>query len=326
MLQGRLLVVWQGRPMLRTQSSILERVLAQLKQATLDHAVWRDHLLRVFSGRKPCDPNDLAADAHRACLFGRWYFEQALPELRELPSFTMIGAEHMEQHRIAARLLRSMTPGVPVVGTDIEEFEDASARMSYALYFVKREIECALHSRDSLTEAHSSNEILRDLREWHALARQPGWECCIALMELDDVPKTNATGHSAGGKTLVTTVKIISAHLRPSDRVFRYDASKFLIRLSGTDLERGKTVIARIRETITNGLTSAGRNGVVPEVTTSFGIAMLDPEVDALESIDRADQALTLAKAAGGNRAITWDPSVTTGVRLRRLELKDLEG
>jgi diguanylate cyclase (GGDEF)-like protein len=313
--------------MLRTQSSILEKVLAQLKQATLDHAVWRDHLLRVFSGRKPCDPNDLAADAHRYCLFGRWYFEQALPELRELPSFAMIGAEHVEQHRIAARLLRSMTPGVPVVRTAIEEFEEASARLSYALYFVKREIECALHSRDSLTDAHSSDEILRDLREWHALVRQPGWECCIALMELDDVPKINAThGYSVGGQTLVTTVKIISAHLRPSDKVFRYDASKFLIRLSGTDLGRGKTVITRIRETITNGLTSVGGDGVASDVTTSFGIAMLDPEVDALESIDRADQALTLAKAAGGNRVITWDPSVTTGVRLRRLELKDLEG
>ena len=31
-------------------------------------------------------------------------------------------------------------------------------------------------------------------------------------------------------------------------------------------------------------------------------------------------------KVAGRNRMITWDPSITTGVRLRRLELKDVEG
>jgi PleD family two-component response regulator len=61
-------------------------------------------------------------------------------------------------------------------------------------------------------------------------------------------------------------------------------------------------------------------------MTVSFGLTMLDPDVDAMESIDRADQALTLAKAAGRNRMITWDPSVTTGVRLRRLEMKDVEG
>jgi hypothetical protein len=48
--------------------------------------------------------------------------------------------------------------------------------------------------------------------------------------------------------------------------------------------------------------------------------------VNPLESIDRADQALTLAKAAGRNRMITWDPSITTGVRLRRLEVKDVQG
>jgi hypothetical protein len=44
------------------------------------------------------------------------------------------------------------------------------------------------------------------------------------------------------------------------------------------------------------------------------------PRVDALR-----DQALLLAKTAGGNRATSWDPSVTTGVRLPRLELDDIK-
>lgn len=311
--------------MLRTNPFILQKALEQLEQTTLDHAVWRDHLLRVISGRQPCDPNDLAADAHRHCLFGQWYFNRALPELRELPSFAMIGAEHENQHRIAARLLRGLAVGVPGERA-IEEFEAASARLSYALYFIRREIECALHSRDTLTDAHSSGEMLRDLREWHALARQPGRQCCIALMELDDVRQINAShGYSVGAQALVTAVKIIAEHLRLSDKVFRYDGSKFLIRLSGTDLAPGKTVIMRLREAIARGLTSVGADGIAFHVTASFGIALLDPEVDALESIDRADQALTLAKAAGRNRMITWDPSVTTGVRLRRLEAKDVQ-
>jgi len=85
-------------------------------------------------------------------------------------------------------------------------------------------------------------------------------------------------------------------------------------------------VIVRLREAVTHGLTSVGADGVAFHVTASFGIALLDPAVDALESIDRADQALTLAKVAGRNRMITWDPSVTTGVRLRRLEMKDVPG
>jgi hypothetical protein len=57
----------------------------------------------------------------------------------------------------------------------------------------------------------------------------------------------------------------------------------------------------------------------------SFGVAPLDPEVDVLESLDRAGHALTLAKTAGRNQMICWDPSVTTGVRLRRLEVKEIK-
>ena len=312
--------------MLRTNPSFLQKALEQLEQATLDHAAWRDHLLRVISGRLPCDPHDLAPDAHRRCLFGQWYFRSALPELRELPSFAMVGAEHENQHRIATRLLRCTLARVPVARPAIEEFEEASARLSFALYFVRREIECALNSRDAQTDAHSSGYMMRDLREWHGLARQPGRHCCIALMGLDDAGTIAAThGASVGAKALVTAVNILAAHLRLSDKVFRYDSSKFLIRLSGTDLASGKTVIMRLREAVNRGLRSVGAAGIELQMTASFGIAMLDPEVDAMESVDRADQALTLAKAAGRNRMIAWDPSVTTGVRLRRLEIKDVE-
>jgi diguanylate cyclase len=306
---------------------MLQNALEQLQQATVDHAVWRDHLLRVISRRQPLDSNDLAADAHRHCLFGRWYFEQAPPELRTLSSFAMLGVEHEAQHRIAAGLLRGVAAGVPAERKAIEEFEEASVRLSYALYFVRREIECALHGRDAQTDAHSAGTMMRDLREWHALASRPGRQCCIAVMELDGASEMTATqGHSAGARVLVSAVKVIAAHLRLTDKVFRYDAGKFLIRLSGTNLASARTLILRLRETITHGVASAATDGIAVPVTASFGIALLDPEVDVLESIDRANQALTLAKAAGQNRVILWDPSVTTGVRLRRLEVKNVEG
>ena len=61
-------------------------------------------------------------------------------------------------------------------------------------------------------------------------------------------------------------------------------------------------------------------------MSASFGLALLDPESSVEESIERADQALLLAKTAGRNRAISWDPSVTTGTRLRRLVLEDHKG
>jgi predicted signal transduction protein with EAL and GGDEF domain len=46
--------------------------------------------------------------------------------------------------------------------------------------------------------------------------------------------------------------------------------------------------------------------------TASFGITPLEPDLTAEESVDRADKALLVAKAAGRNRVIRWDPTVTT--------------
>jgi diguanylate cyclase len=58
-------------------------------------------------------------------------------------------------------------------------------------------------------------------------------------------------------------------------------------------------------------------------VTASFGLALLDPDVDVADSIGQADQALLLAKAAGRNRTICWDDSVTTSTRWRQLKVDD---
>ena len=63
----------------------------------------------------------------------------------------------------------------------------------------------------------------------------------------------------------------------------------------------------------------------MPDETASFGLALLDPEVSVEDAIERADQALMLAKAAGRNRAISWDSSVTTATRLPRLRIEDPE-
>ncbi len=313
--------------MFRTNGALLQKELEQLARATISHAEWRDHLLRVISGRRPVDPQDLAADAHRRCVFGLWYFEQSLPQLRELRSFVMLGAEHEAQHRSAAELLRKLAVGANVGRMEIEEFEDVSARLSYAMYFVRREIECALHGRDVLTDAHSSEAMLRDLLEWHALARQPGRQCCIAVMEVDGTAQIGAArGQAADAPALVAAVNAVAAHLRVTDKVFRHHSDRFLIRLSGTDLASGKRLIMRLRDTVTHEVAVVDAGGLASPVTASFGLALLDPTVDVQESIERADQALTLARTAAPNRVIVWDPSVTTDVKLRRLEVKDIEG
>jgi diguanylate cyclase (GGDEF)-like protein len=310
--------------MLNMNPATLHKALERLEQAAHDHAAWQEHLLRVIFCGAPVDPDDLAATAHVRCHLGRWYYEQAPAELRDRSSFAAIGVEHERLHHIAAQLLRDVEVDSPVVRVDFEAMVASSAGLRLAVDAMRREIEGALRGRDALTGAFRRVEMLRDLREWHQCARQGGEPCCLALADLDHLTAINEThGYPAGDQALVGTVRFLVEHLRDRDKVFRYTGSEFLIAIPGADLAAGQAVIARLRESLTQRLMIMGADGAALRVTASFGIALLDPEVGVVDSIDRAEQALLLAKAAGGNRSISWDPSITTGPRLRRLTVVD---
>ena len=311
-------------PMLKADPATLRKALEQLEQATDDYTEWHEKLLlAVFCG-SPRNPDDLRADAHLHCRFGRWYHDEAPDELREHPVFAAIGTEHERLHWIAARMLREVAAEAPIARADFEDLVATSARLRLELETMRHEIERALRNRDALTGAYGRLEMLQELREWRALAKQGVRSCCIAFMDVDRLKAINDTyGHPVGDGILTGAVRYLNEHLRPCDKVFRYGGDEFLISLPGADLATGRTVVTRVREGLSSRLLIVGPGGIVVRATASFGLALLDPEVSVLESIDRADQALLLAKAAGRNRVISWDPSVTTGARLTRLKTDD---
>lgn len=302
----------------------MRRTLEQLEQATEDQVEWHANLLRALVCGLPCDPGDLAETAHLHCRFGRWYHERAPVQLRQQPAFTAIGTEHERLHHIAARLLRDVAADAPMVREDFEDLVSGSARLRLELDSLRNELEGALRNRDPLTGAYNRMEMLPELREWRTLAQRGVKQCCIAFLDIDQLKQINDTyGHPIGDAVLAGAVRYLSEHLRPYDKVFRYGGDEFVIALPGADLAMGQKVIARVRSGLARRLLVVGPGDVAMHVTASFGIALLDPEASVAESLDRADQALLLAKTAGRNRAISWDPSVTTGKGLRRLEIDE---
>lgn len=306
--------------MLMMDPATLRRTLEQLEQATEDHVEWHANLLRALVCGLPCDLSDLAAAAHLQCRFGLWYYERAPAELRAQPEFADIGAQHERLHRIAARLLRDMGAEAPIIRDDFEDLVSGSARLRLELDSLRNELEGALRNRDPLTGACSRIEMLPELQELRALAQRGVKPCCVVFMDIDRLKEINDThGHQVGDSVLAGAVRYLNDHLRPYDKIYRYGGDEFLIALSGADLAAGQKVIARIREGLARGLLVLAPGGVAMRVTASFGLALLDPEVSVTDSIDRADQALLLAKTAGRDRAISWDPSITTGKELKRL-------
>ena len=306
--------------MLRMDPTALRKSLDQLDQAVHDHARWHDDLIRSIVCRLPCDPNNLDEKAHRQCRFGQWYYEQAPVELWEQPAFAAIEAEHKRLHQVAAQMLREATTGAPVSREGYDEFVTGGERLHLELDSLRHAIAGSLRDRDALTGAHGRIEMLPTLREWRELARRNVQQCCIAFMDLDHLKEINDRhGHGVGDQVLAGVVRHVTEHLRPYDKVFRYGGDEFLISLPGADLEIGKKVIGHIREQIAAAPHIASPAGYPVATTASFGLALLEPDISVEDSIDRADKALLVAKAAGRNRVCSWDPAVTTSTLLRRM-------
>jgi diguanylate cyclase (GGDEF)-like protein len=118
---------------------------------------------------------------------------------------------------------------------------------------------------------------------------------------------------------LAAAAKCVTDHLRRYDKVFRYGGDEFLLLLPGTNAEEAWQLVERIRgglERTQLGVTAAGEP---IHLTTSFGITPVVPDLDAEECIARADKALLLAKAAGRNRTVCWDPATSTDAVHERL-------
>jgi diguanylate cyclase (GGDEF)-like protein len=307
--------------MLDMQPAAMRDALEQLDLATRDHLEWHANLLRVIVCELPGDPSDLAPDAHYRCLFGQWYYGRAAVELRSQPGFEAIGVEHQRVHEAAAGILRRIAMQRPIERRSFDEFVVRKLRLHRELELLRRELRSALRGRDPLTGSYDRDTVLPELRRLRGSVHPGAQSNAIVLMDFDRLREVNEThGHPIGDALLVEAVRVVREHLRRDDRVFRYGGDEFLISLPEADLATAQSVVARVREGLARLQLFVPGAGATFQLTASFGLALLDPEVRVEDSVERAAQALLLAKTAGGNLTISWDPSVTTGRHWRRLE------
>jgi diguanylate cyclase (GGDEF)-like protein len=178
---------------------------------------------------------------------------------------------------------------------------------------LRHEIEAALRNRDALTGAYGRVEILPALREAGELGRRNVQHSCIAFMDLDRFKEVNdAHGHRVGDAVLAGAVGFVAGHLRTYDKVFRYGGDEFLLLLPGAQVQVAYRLVERLRAGLEATVLASSEAGEPLRLTASFGVTPLEGDLTAEEAVDRADKALLLAKAAGRNRVIVWDPTVTT--------------
>ena len=151
---------------------------------------------------------------------------------------------------------------------------------------------------DPLTGAYNRRHLAQQL----ALLTRPdgdvyGMNALLAI-DIDHFKTINDRhGHAAGDAVLVALVAALSARKRQSDMLFRTGGEEFVLLLPRTSALDAQQVAESLRARI------AG-SPLLPDhtITVSIGVGMQQPQHNADQWLDAADQALYQAKHNGRNR------------------------
>lgn len=163
-----------------------------------------------------------------------------------------------------------------------------------------------LSSHDPLTETLNRRTFHdRSGEEWERASRQGHPLSCV-MIDLDFFKRVNDThGHAAGDTTLVSVASLIKSQCRTSDVACRYGGEEFCVLLPHTDETQAAEWAEQTRNALFETTIHAGEAAL--NVTASFGVAQR--QIDTMtpgELVERADQALALAKRSGRNRVVRF--------------------
>ncbi|MGH4122178.1 MAG: GGDEF domain-containing protein [Clostridium sp.] len=127
----------------------------------------------------------------------------------------------------------------------------------------------------------------------------------IIMYDLDDFKGVNDRfGHQTGDQVLQDVSKTVMESIRKIDVCGRYGGEEFIVILPGTDTTVASGIAERIRQNIENKKILGSKR----ELTVSVGIATYPNHGKwKQELVEKADQALYVAKANGKNRCQIWE-------------------
>jgi diguanylate cyclase (GGDEF)-like protein len=130
---------------------------------------------------------------------------------------------------------------------------------------------------------------------------------CVLYIDIDNFKEVNDThGHASGDRLIRDIAFVISANLRPCDKLTRMGGDEFLAYLPDTDQKSGVMAAERIRESVEDFVLSSFDSTV--EVTATIGVAsLLDNEIyirDLLhiQPLDDLFQTITSSRSNENSR------------------------
>lgn len=200
-----------------------------------------------------------------------------------------------------------------VIAISVAHFDiTEQKRLERALDAANKQL-AELSIRDHLTGAFNRRHFDEILEIELARVARQGGSLSMALVDADHFKRYNDLyGHVAGDRCLVALSAAIGAALpRTGDALFRYGGEEFAALLPSTDRDGAAAIGERIRKAVK--ALALDHDGNPPGcVTISVGIATVTAEensrpVSITAFVERVDEALYAAKAAGRDRVVVAD-------------------
>ncbi len=166
----------------------------------------------------------------------------------------------------------------------------------------------AMATKDMLTGLSNRYSFLDAAQRIFLRSRMNGSPIAVLFIDIDHFVAVNTGhGHTFGDRVLAALGRTIGECLRPTDLSCRYGGEEFVILLHDCDAAAAIAVAERIRLLVSR--LSFPEN---PDFRCTLSIGVVDGVPDDGDSLDlyigRADSALYMAKRAGRDRVVEYDP------------------
>ena len=169
----------------------------------------------------------------------------------------------------------------------------------------RRQLE-QMASIDKLTGAMNRQVFEHLFEHMMRSAKRRGQPLSVVMLDLDHFKRVNDSfGHLLGDRVLQQTVAMMLTGLRESDTLGRWGGEEFVVLLPDCNLEQATLIANKIRARVAAMVVQ--EKGLTINVTVSLGVARFDGQESSEQLLDRADQALYQAKAAGRNKVVSDD-------------------
>lgn len=197
-----------------------------------------------------------------------------------------------ENERLLAELVEANRTLEAQVKARTEELEQANARLT------------EMTLQDPLTRIANRRALTARFQEEIDRAERYQRPISVAMIDVDHFKAFNdMEGHVCGDEALKKIVGALAANLRKTDVLARYGGEEFVVLMPETSVESAQEITGRLRLAVENSVFQ-GKNKQA-YLTISIGLCAFPKHARGIkELIEKADQAMYLAKQGGRNRVV----------------------